>query len=243
MKIRVRKPILLGLLFFAVSILYSCYSINIGANVGKHTGNLTGLAVGSYDGVVNGLENGASAGTAAGISAEDTAVALGNEIKKIGSLEVLQLDVNLTDVFSIGSGTNSHHALLVFEGTAWCTVDLTQCKTITEGETIKIFAPKPVLHVDIDPRGTQKKAESEVSTLSQLFNNGNTLNTYGAYLNSLEITEKKVRENLVGYETLLKSAEKSAKTTIENLAKSAMLNGKLVSVEFYGDDDKIEVEE
>lgn len=227
---------------FVVSVFFLLTARKEGIENGRDYGKKVGIATGSFNGITKGLSEGYQAGVSDAISAEDTAARLGNEIKEIGLLEVLQMDVTLPDIFQIGEGEKAYRALLIFEGTARYTVDLTKCNITYEGNTINIFAPRPVLHISLDPRGTQKQAETAAVTLAQKINDGDTLNTYQAFLNTYEVTEKKVRENLTNYEFLNKSAIESAKTAIENLARSAVLNGKQVEVSFFDDNDSPDIE-
>lgn len=203
-----------------------------GKTLGADTGLLVGAAVGSFDGFTGGWSEGAEAGKEAGISAADTTAELGSDMRMIGKLKILEMDVTLTDEFS----KNEYAALIVWQGTASYTVDLEQCAVTAEGDRVKISVPRPVLSVYIDTETPKKVAEwSSIGP-----QNGSLVDGYKGYVNSLKMTEEKVRGSLIGYDSLRQLANDTARETVERLAGSVMLNGKTVSVELVGD-EKIEL--
>ncbi len=231
-------------ILLGITVYLTISSRSIGENIGKEMGIIAGRAVGSFDGVTKGIGEGENAGRAVGLSAEDITVTLANEIREVGRLRVLDMNVTLTHVFSVGAedkpdSSKGYHALLVFEGTASYTVDLEQCLISVDNEAVKITIPHPELRVTIDPEKTQKRAEDNASPLL----NGSSFDGYMGYINTLKQTNEKVKEELAGYEYMRAAAEKSAISAVERLAGSVRGDDKPIIVEFMNDSEIIEVVE
>ncbi len=217
---------------------------SMGESIGNEMGTFAGVAMGSFDGVTKGIGEGENAGRAIGLSAEDTTVTLANEISEVGRLRVLDMNVTLTDVFSVGAedkpdSSRGYFALLVLEGTASYTVDLEQCLISVDNEAVKITIPHPELRVTIDPEKTRKRAEDNASPLI----NGSSFDGYMGYINTLKKTTEKVKDQLAGYDQMKSTAEESALSAVKRLVGSVRENDKPIIVEFANDSEIIEVVE
>ena len=181
------------------------------------TCRIAGTAIGSWQGVSRGISEGNKAGTAAGLSAEDTTTKIGTKVEQAGNLQVLLVDLRLTDLYQHG---NAYAALWCMKGEGVFSVDLTQSKVSRNGGNngpITITIPEPTFTpylddstVDIIP-GAEYKAP--------LFD-GSTVNGYQGYLNSRNIVEQKIQEELIDYDAMMEQARASALKQVEQLARS-----------------------
>lgn len=240
--------IVLGVLIAAsalgVTVYFTSNAASIGEDIGNGMGKAAGLALGSFDGITKGLGEGEDAGTSEGLSAKDTTAELANEIKKVGRLQVLNMNITLSDVFSVGAdgspdSSTGYFALLIFEGTASYTVDLEQCGISVDDEAVKVTVPRPELRITIDPEKTQKRAENN----SALFSDGSSFKGYTAYINTLKQAKEKVGEKIAGYEGMKQTAESSAVSAVGRLAGMVRLDDKPIIVEFADDNEVIEIAE
>lgn len=191
-------------------------------------GAVVGRAVGSFKGVTEGIGKGAEDGTSKGISAEDATVKLGNEMNGIGRLQVQQMDITMTDVFTQGD----YCALIKFEGTAKFTVDLKQCKIHDSGDAINISIPNVVPEIEVDTEKVEILDE-----VNPRKNGGSTENGYKGYLNSVDNMNKKLSDTLTGYESMTELAESKALEIVESLAKSVIIGDRQVNVEYLKSTD------
>lgn len=226
-----------------ITIFMTINAKSIGEDIGNGMGKVAGLALGSFDGVTKGLGKGTDDGTSKGLSAEDTMARLANEMKKVGRLQVLNMNTTLTCHFSEGNyGTvdlpKGYHALLFWEGTVSYTVDLEQC-SISIDDVVKVTIPHPELRITIDPEKTKKLAEENAS----LFSDGSTYGGYEGYINTLKQMKEKVSETIDGYEGMKATAENSALSAVERLVGGVRIDDKPVVVEFADDTEEIKITE
>ncbi len=231
-------------LILVVTFFWTINAKSIGEGIGQEMGIVAGVACGSFDGFRKGFGEGESTGTSKGLSAEETTARLANEIQTVGRLRVLDMNITLSDVFSVGAedkpdSSTGYFALLTLEGTASYTVDLEQCVISVEEEAIKITIPRPELRVTIDPEKTRKRAEDNASP----FSDGSSYNGYMGYINSFKKSTQKVKDGLAGYSTMKSTAEESAISTVERLAGMVRVDNKPIVVAFANDNEIIEVVE
>lgn len=250
---KISKLISAGIILFSVMLIALILGVtfyltanakSISGSIGNEMGTMAGVALGSFDGVTKGIEEGKDDGRTKGLSAEETAARIANEIHAVGRLRVLDMNVTLSDVFSVGAEDNSesstgYFALLTLDGTASYTVDLEQCIISIDDEAVKITIPRPELRITIDPEKTQKRAENNASAVS----NGSSFDGYTAYINSLKKATEKIKEQLTSYGKMKEAAEKSAISAVERLASSVRIDDKPINVEFANDNEVIEVVE
>lgn len=223
-------PALLGMvrrmrIFIVVLVLFAialCVDLYFAPLLGKSCG----AAVGSFEGVSNGISSGAAAGKEAGLSAEDMQVRIGNEIKMEEKLQVLLVDLKLTDIYTQGE---SYAALFSLAGEGVFTVNLTAAKiSIDELEkTVEIQIPEPDFDVYFD--------DSEVETLAEYQRavfDGSTRDGYTGYLNTRNLAPEKVRQEMFGYDTIMEQAKDSALQQVRMLCQAVCENDFDVEVSF-----------
>lgn len=209
--------------FVALSSLLLLVSLVFCLFVAPAIGMAAGTATGSFRGVTQGIAAGAEAGKEAGLSAEDTTVKIGNKMTETGNLQVMLVDLLLTDLYQQGPENNPQYAaLLDIKGEGVFSVDLTQSK-ITYSETeeqITITIPEPVFTPYLDDNTVEILAEYKPRFLD-----GSTINGYQGYLNSNDQLKRKAQEEML---TMIEPAKISAKEQVELLAKS--ICGRTVSI-------------
>lgn len=193
--------------------------------------------MGSWRGVTQGYAAGLEDGTEAGLSAQDIEANIVNKMTVSGNLQVLLVDLRLTDLYQHG---NDYAALFGIKGEGVFSVDLTQSQvTYSEAQNeITITIPKPVFTPYLDDSSLETFAEYT----RPLFN-GSTQNGYRGYLNSRAQIEQRIQSELAGYDKMVQQAEDSALRQVELLAKSVSGSGASVTVQFVegeGQDDGAE---
>jgi len=174
-------------------------------------GTAAGSAIGSWRGVSAGLAEGAKAGKEAGLSAEDTEARIGNKMTETGNLQVMLVDLNLTDLYQQGK----YYAVLWrMQGEGVFSVDLTQSRvSCNQAENkITITIPEPVFTSYLDDSTVESLAEHK----DPLWN-GSTVDGYRGYLNSRSQVERKVQEEML---SMVDQAKLSALSQVELLARS-----------------------
>lgn len=179
------------------------------------TGRIAGTAIGSWRDVQGGSD-----------SAEDTAVKIGTKVEQAGNLQVLLVDLRLTDLYQHG---NAYAALWGMKGEGVFSVDLTQSKVSCDGNNapITITIPEPTFTPYLDDSTVDIIAEYK----APLFD-GSTVNGYQGYLNSRNIVEQKIQEELIDYDAMMEQARASALKQVEQLAKSVCGSNGTVKVCF-----------
>lgn len=178
------------------------------------TGRIAGTAIGSWQGVFQGISEGNNAGTTAGLSAEDTTTKIGTKVEQAGNLQVLLVDLRLTDLYQHG---NAYATLWCMKGRGVFSVDLTQSKVSCDGNNapITITIPEPTFTPYLDDSTVDITAEYKAP-----FFDGSTVNGYQGYLNSRSIVEQKIQEELIDYDAMMEQARASALKQVEQLARS-----------------------
>ena len=191
-------------------------------------GTPAGTAVGSWEGITQGLTQGAEDGEVAGLSAEDTVAKVGTKLSQTGKLQVLLLDLKLSDIYEHGSGPQ-YAALLRMRGEGVFTVDLTQSYA-SEGpapDSLVIEIPHPEFVPYLDNSAIETVAEYK----APLFD-GSSEKGYTGWLNTVNKLDERVRSELLAYDTLVEQAESSAMKQVELLAQSVCGSACAVEVRF-----------
>lgn len=197
----------------------------LGQGLGDKTGKVVGNVVGSFNGINKGLKEGASDGKEEGLSAKDTKVEIKNNFSEVGNLEVLKAGVKLKNVNTIG---DDYAALFVLKGAAVYSVNIKDAEiNDIDSETVQILLPDVDVEIYIDETETVKLAECQ-----DHFWSGSARDGFEEYMNTRAQTDMLVKENIENEDTLIKSAEDSAKKKVEIIVKAATGNKKNVEVIF-----------
>lgn len=190
-------------------------------------GMTAGAAMGSFRGVTQGIAAGAEAGKEAGLSAEDTTVKIGNKMTETDNLQVMLVDLKLSDIYQQGPENNPQYAaLLDIKGEGVFSVDLTQSEVVyneTEKQ-ITITIPEPVFTPYLDDNTVEILAEYKPRVLD-----GSTINGYQGYLNSRTQIDKRLQEEML---SMLEPAKESALKQVELLARSVCGSTASIQVNF-----------
>ena len=223
-----RRPSLLMILFPVAALAFMIAAPTLSAPAG--------IAVGSWEGVTEGLSQGYKDGEAAGLSAEDTTVKIGTKLTQTGKLQVLLLDLKLSDIHSetttvpvVNAPITRYATLLSLGGEGVFTVDLTQ-SNVTDGPTpgsIIIEIPHPEFTPYLDDSTIETIAEYK----SPVFD-GTTKNGYTGWLNTRDKLDEKVQSELLAYDALVERAKASAQKQVELIAQSICGNASTVEVRF-----------
>lgn len=195
-----------------VLVYARCRVRALGGGLGEITGKATGLALGSIQGITEGIAAGNEAGIEMGLSAWDTSVdRVTQEVKEIGSLEVLAAGVKLRNLHEIG---DTYKALYLIKGDAVFSVDLSQAEVMQNASKNEIIVriPEPEMKVYINESDTKKLAEAQKFS----FNVGAKAGIE-AYLNSMKNTAKEAETIIANYDSLIEMAEESARKQIHQL--------------------------
>ena len=206
------------LTLFVLSMVYYFIAPGLGTSAG--------LAVGSWQGVTEGLSKGAADGKEEGLSAKDIEVAVTNKMTASKRLQVLLVDLLLTDLYEQG---NDYAAIFGIRGEGVFTVDLAQSHAgySEEQNRIALTILEPEFTPYLDDSSLEVIAEYE----RPLFN-GSTKDGYQGYLNSRTITVERVKAELSDYDALVEQARKSAIEQVTALAKSVCGSDASVDVQF-----------
>lgn len=197
----------------------------VASEKGSFVGKAVGSCVGSFNGFTEGLAKGDEAGEKRGLSAEDTTVnMIGKEVHDIGKLEVLNLSIKRSEVFSTDNGKNN--TLYMREGNASYSVDLKKAKIFDNGNQIVIEIPYPVLD-EVKYGEAEEIAHYSVNPVV-----GSTENGIDAYLNSQNEIKKKIEEELAADTEIYEQAKKAALNQVGSLFEKLSIENKIVTVEF-----------
>lgn len=155
------------LIFIAMLI----FRVFLASQIGK----FAGIAMGSFEGVTNGIKEGAEEGKKTGLSAKDMAVRVGDKIKAEEKLQVLFVDLDLSDIYQQGK---NYAVLYSKEGEGVFTVDLSGVKADNVEGRIVISIPVP--EFELYPNDSKVEILDEYQ--APLFN-GATKDGYTGYLN------------------------------------------------------------
>lgn len=209
-----RNAGLLGLALLALFALGTTYSLyasahTIGAGAGHAVGTTVGTAIGSLDGSAAGR----TAGHDAGLRAEDTTAEIAGTVQAVGSLEVLEARIQLSDAYSIGA---DYAAIYSKSGNAVFSVDLSaaEFRDGADGEMC-ILLPDIATEIYVDDSSMRLLDEYQKSAAA-----GNTRDAITAALNSSQTIVEKTREEIAGDEALRAQAQAAAKKQVGQLAKN-----------------------
>lgn len=197
-------------------------------------GGLAGVAVGTWHGVIDGNEKGTEAGRQAGLSAEDTEVKISTKMKEEAKLEVLLVELNMTDLYQQG---DDYAALLCLPGNGVYSVDLrnTQISYTEEAGGGRLLLTIPELEFEYYPDDSGLDVVAEYPKSWKPFN-GSSSNGYQGYLNSRAQLDQKVQEEFSGDSTMMDQARELARKQVERLARSVCGSRAAVIVRFIGEE-------
>lgn len=187
-------------------------------------------AAGTVQGMAEGLSAGGQAGKEEGLSAKDTTVRVENQMETTGKLQVLLVDMKLSDIYEQGDG---YAALYSLKGEGVFTVDLCSAKVLYDekNDQLVIEIPKPEFEPYIDNKTLEIRAEYEKKTLF----NGDAQDGYNGYLKSRVQLDEKIRTEFSEDPELTKQAAASARRQVEQLARSVCQSAR-VEVRFEGEE-------
>lgn len=207
---------LLAIVLIAYTIIFPflgfLHAKETGREYGESLGTVVGTIKGSYDGWFKGIPEGYEEGKAEGLSAEDTAIALGNEIKSGNSLQVLVANVRIPFYHE---HADKYKALYQLRGNAVFTIDLNQVEVVAKGGSVEIILPMPTAVTKIDHTETELLAERQ-----RKYFGGKAEDGFEAYLNSLSQIENHSAFQIDGFDGLMKMACESAEEQFESIASS-----------------------
>lgn len=200
-------------------------------------GSSVGMAVGSYEGVTKGLIDGYNDGKIDGLSAEDTTAVFVNKLKETQKLQVLLMNLQLTDLYIQPENKKNdpdYAALFAFNGEGVFTVDLAKSEAKKDPESGKIFIhiPQPDFDVYIDDSSIKKVDGAEYKA-PWYKGNGSTADGYTGWLNSREQLDKKVKEEMLRDDGPMEQARASALRQVRQLAESLCKDGTTVEICFF----------
>ena len=196
-------------------------------------GSSVGMAVGSYEGVTEGLND----GKIDGLSAEDTTAIFVNKLKETQKLQVLLINLQLTDLYIQPENKKNnpdYAALFAFNGEGVFTVDLAKSEAKKDPESGKIFIhiPQPDFDVYIDDSSIEKVDGAEYKA-PWYKGNGSTADGYTGWLNSREQLDKKVKDEMLRDDGPMEQARASALRQVMQLAESLCKDGTTVEICFF----------
>lgn len=200
-------------------------------------GSSVGMAVGSYEGVTKGLIDGYNDGKIDGLSAEDTTAVFVNKLKETQKLQVLLMNLQLTDLYMQPENKKNdpdYAALFAFNGEGVFTVDLAKSEAKKDPESGKIFIhiPQPDFDVYIDDSSIEKVDGAEYKA-PWYTGNGSTADGYTGWLNSSKQLDKKVKEEMLRDDGPMEQARASALRQVRQLAESLCKDGTTVEICFF----------
>lgn len=213
-------------LILAGSIAFMIYVPALSEEVGTALGSWRGV----MQGIATGAAEGAKAGKEEGLSAKDTTVKIGSKMTETGKLQVMLVDLKLTDLYQQGPPKSPDYAALwTMKGEGVFTVDLTRAKAAydeTEHQ-ITIEIPEPEFTPYLDDSAVEMLAEYPAAR--RFLFNGSTANGYQGYLNSRTQINRKVQEEM---QSMRDRAEASALQQVELLARSVCGSTASVRIRF-----------
>lgn len=209
------------ILFYAIILRVKAESI--GTMYGQSAGSKVGKFVGSFDAFTDYREAYAE-GKEQGFSAEDTVAEVAYKMKEVEKLDVLVASVKLNNMHTIG---DDYAALYLLKGDAVFTVDLGKAEISEETDGIHIVLPPLEMDLIVDQSKIEKVAEYQ----KQIFN-GSSEDGFDAHINSMKKIVEESKESLVNYDSLMKTAEETAKKQVTQLANAVAINKRYVTVEF-----------
>ena len=211
----------LWIIFYIMLFASAFFCLFIAPSIGKSAG----MATCSFNGVTSGLSEGADAGEESGLSAKDTETKIVDKITASGNLEVLLVDICLTDLYTQG---NDYAALFVLKGEGVFTVNLLQSQTaydpIKNQVTIKLPQPEFTPYLD-------DSTIEELTEYKRPLFNGSTEKGYKGYLNTREQLDLKIQEEFESDATM-EQARSLAEKQVTQLAKSVCGSTASINIDF-----------
>ncbi len=200
-------------------------------------GSSVGMAVGSYEGVTKGLIDGYNDGKIDGLSAEDTTAVFVNKLKETQKLQVLLMNLQLTDLYMQPENKKNdpdYAALFAFNGEGVFTVDLAKSEAKKDPESGKIFIhiPQPDFDVYIDDASIEMVDGAEYKA-PWYKGNGSTVNGYTGWLNSHEQLDQQAKAEMLRDDGPMEQARASALRQVRQLAESICKDGTTVEICFF----------
>ena len=200
-------------------------------------GSSVGMAVGSYEGVTKGLIDGYNDGKIDGLSAEDTTAVFVNKLKETQKLQVLLMNLQLTDLYMQPENKKNdpdYAALFAFNGEGVFTVDLAKSEAKKDPESGKIFIhiPQPDFDVYIDDASIEMVDGAEYKA-PWYKGNGSTVNGYTGWLNSHEQLDQQAKAEMLRDDGPMEQARASALRQVKQLTDSICKDGTTVEVCFF----------
>lgn len=229
------KPIIVfTALLLVAMLLVSFFVISTTSEIGRKVGGEIGELIGRAKGTIEGTKKGEKDG----LINPDTEVDIATEVKKCGYLQVLEMDINLADVFYIG-GTDKEHKdhdyknvkyaeYYTEDGIAIYKIDLSDAiiNPKLQSNIVEVEIEKDI-EISINPKtDTLKSVDTyQAHDFTDSIENGEA-----AFRNSYNTVVPKVKEALYQNESIMNEARKSAKTQVSNLVKAVC--GSEVNIKF-----------
>lgn len=235
MKITKEKLLLGAVLAVAFTVFLNVFMIyrdarNIGKTIGEIPGAMVGRGIGAVEGYLDGKEHGKEDALAAPEASADIV----GRVHSIGVLEVLEVDVNSSDVMKIGDEENPNFAeLVVMSGNAVFTVDLSKCVVDINNDTNEMTVHLPAVEADYE---VDEKSKNTVAVYQRTGWTGSSSDGITAKINAEKEITLKIREQLRRDETLRTLAENSAESQVKTLAQVLTGGRYNVVVVFDGED-------
>lgn len=240
--IKDKKAIIFFTIFLLIAIiLFSSFLKStvskIGGTVGGNIGNIVGAA--------KGIKEGTEEGKQQALEDPKTEINIATEIQNCGYLQVLEMDIQIADVYYVGGSEDEYNdnnysnvksaQYYTEDGKAIFKIDLSTAEIIEkqESHTIEINIKKDV-EISINADTNTMKI---VDSFLERSYTGSTEEGEKAFRNSYNKVVNKTKEELYQNELIMNEARKSAKTQINNLVKA--IRGSKTTVKFFINDIEV----
>lgn len=200
-------------------------------------GSSVGMAVGSFDGVTEGLAAGYDEGTAQGLSAEDTTAIFVNKLKETQKLQVLLMNLQLTDLYIQPENKKNdpdYAALFSVQSRGIFTVDLAASKAVEDSESAKIVIHIPQPKFEPYTNDSSIEIVEDAEYIAPWYTgDGRTVAGYTGWLNTQKQLDQKLQEEMLRDDGPMEQARASALRQVRQLAESLCKDGTTVEVCFF----------
>lgn len=211
--------VLLVVIFLLSSFLKTTASKigeTIGGNIGKIVGTAKGIKEGTEEGKQQALED------------PKTEINIATEIQKSGYLQVLEMDIQIADIYYMGGSeeeynngdySNVNYAeYYTADGKAIFKIDLSNAEIVEKQDQhiIEVKIKKDV-EISIIPKTNTMET---IDTYQKDKSTGSIANGEKAFKNSCNEVARKTKEELSQNEQIMNEARKSAKAQVNNLIKA-----------------------
>ncbi len=192
----------------------------IGGTIGENIGNIVGAA--------KGIKEGTEEGKQQALEDPKTEINIATEIQKIGYLQVLEMDIQIADVYYIGGSEDEYNdgdysnvkyaEYYTEDGEVIFKIDLSSAEIVEkqEQQIIEVNIKKDV-EISIIPNTNTLK---RVDKFQEHNFTGSTAKGERAFRNSYNKVVNKTKEELSKNEQIMNEARQSAKAQINNLIKA-----------------------